>query len=205
MVRMAGSDVGALGKNESMDGLGNMGRLWHLAAAVVALGTVAGCSVWPFGGNKQEVCPPMVGLEDAVRQVKFQRGGGRDLTDIEHIVAIQGVSGECEADFDERQLSATVIVEMTAESGPADVRREGLIRYFVALVGPNRQILHREPRNKVFRFPKGSTRIIIREPVELDTLPLTVGDDVRRYRIVAGLTLNRQELEYNRNNQGPLP
>lgn len=188
-----------------MDGAAWWDRTWRLVIVLLAVGAVAGCSVWPFGGNRQEVCPPMVGLEDAVRRVKFQRGGGRDLTDIEHIVAIQGVSGECEADFDERQLSATVIVELTAESGPADVRREGLIRYFVALIGPNRQILHREPRNKVFRFPKGSTRIIIREPVELDTLPLTVGDDVRRYRIVAGLTLNRQELEYNRSNQGPLP
>lgn len=147
----------------------------------------------------------MVGLDDGVRQVIFQRGGGRDLTDVVHMIGIEKLSGACEADLDSRQLDAELVVTLTAESGPADVRREGLIRYFVALVGPERQILHREPRSLVFSFPEGANRVIMRETIELAALPLTVGDRVARYRLVAGLILTPEQLDYNRRNRGLLP
>jgi hypothetical protein len=92
------------------------------ALALVALASLAGCSVYEnlFGSKiPPPACPGVSVLADGATLIKFRSGDGRDLTDVLYSGEILGIDATCAYERDRETLVGSVTVELTI-----DVRAE---------------------------------------------------------------------------------
>ncbi len=170
-------------------------RRW---AALLALGGgLAACGT--FGSDApQGPCPQAVVVQDASRQVKFD-GAGRDLTDVLFETRLQGTRLACE--YDDEAIESTLRVRFFTARGPADQDRLARISYFVAIARqPDLQVVAREEFTLAVPFEGNRTQVAVTEELE-PRIPLQGGETGTSFKIFVGLSLNAEELEYNRANQ----
>ncbi len=161
-----------------------------LLAAVLVLGA---CGM--FKKKRQPPCPRISVLQDAKRLVTFAPGGGTDLSEMLNEVRLVGISATCSYSTDEVEVDMTLTI--AARRGPADRTRKAPAKYFVAIMGPGRNIVAK----RVFE-------VTLTFPVNVDSGGLTdnlvqripLGRDGRGagYRIIAGLQLTPEQLKFNR-------
>jgi hypothetical protein len=162
------------------------------AAGLLGLLTLAaGCATEP-----EEVACPTTALLKNTSQTTHFRGSGRDLTDVDFRASVADVAQTC-------QLVGNVVdiglaVRLEAERGPANTTGNAPVRYFVAIVDPQRRVLAREAFDVVLPFKEGS-KVLVRDELN-PRLPLPKGANPAAYTIFVGFVLSRQELEYNRRN-----
>lgn len=69
--------------------------------------------------------------------------------------------------------------------------------YFVAISDPDSRILAREGFDLVVEFPENRTQASAVDDV-VTTIPMPADARLEDYRLIVGLQLTREELEYNR-------
>lgn len=188
--------------NERKDAPGDARRrIGHRAPTVAVRGValilvataVTGCG-W-FGGDDFVACPRFVALGDAQQVVRHAPGSARDVRDVLFEGEIIDIAGECETD--ENFVEIEVATLFSIRRGPADEARRGTLTYFASLVGPDDQVLYRVEETVDFRF-RGN-RTVAEEDSVLDfDGQLIPGTDPRDYRVVVGIQITREELEFNR-------
>ncbi len=168
---------------------------WRNPAGIFLVLAAAGCGM--FGGAKvaQYPCPQPGILKDAQRLTKFLPGRGRDLTDVVFQVRLANVRTKCI--YDKSGVKIDMLVDISAERGPADKSRKAVFAYFVAIANPAGTILARERFTALIPFVSNVSRAVAAEELE-QMIPLPRGRSAENYRIIIGLQITREELEFNR-------
>jgi len=168
---------------------------WRYPAGIFLVLVAAGCGM--FGGAKlaQYPCPQAGILKDAQRLTKFLPGPGRDLTDVVFQVRLANVRTKCA--YDKSGVKIDMLVDISAERGPADKSRKAVFAYFVAIANPAGDILARERFTALIPFVPNISRAMASEELE-QMIPLPRGRSAENYRIIIGLQVTREELEFNR-------
>lgn len=166
----------------------------RLVSAIALLAGLAGCGM--FGpGVPQYDCPASAGVGDAAVLNKFRPGPGRDLTDVRYQVRLVDVQSLCQ--YDSKGVSVQMRVGFALELGPANPDRNAVYEFFVAITDPGNEILAK----RIFTTPIGfPTNVGYVEHIEElhQHIPLSKGGSAADYRIIVGLQLTQEELEYNR-------
>ena len=161
-----------------------------LLAATLALGA---CGI--FNKKRQPPCPRISILQDAKRLVTFAPGGGTDLSAMVNEVRLAGVSAACSYGKDEVEVHMALTI--VARRGPADRTRKAPAKYFVAIMGPGRNIVAKRVFEVTLSFPVnvdagGLTDNLVQK------IPLGRDERGAGYRIIAGLQLTPGQLKFNR-------
>ena len=165
--------------------------LTSLAAALPLL--LAGCSSW-FESEDAPPCPRAALVDGADRVVRFA-GEGRTPQDVAFEARILGAGGECEFTDEERRVTVDMALRIEGARGPALEGEEAPLSYFVAVVGPEGEVLARE--EFATEIPLEEKRAIIVEELEPE-IPLPRGRRAASYTVFVGLIVTEEELAANR-------
>ena len=165
--------------------------LTSLAAALPLL--LAGCSSW-FESEDAPPCPRAALVDGADRVVRFA-GEGRTPQDVAFEARILGVGGECEFTDEERRVIVDMDLRIEGARGPALGTKDAPLSYFVAVVGPEGDVLARE--EFATAIPLKEERAIIIEQLEPE-IPLSQGRRAASYTVFVGLIVTEEELAANR-------
>jgi hypothetical protein len=165
--------------------------LKSLAAALPLL--LVGCSSW-FEAEDAPPCPRAALVHGADRVVRFA-GEGRTPQDVAFEARILGVGGECEFTDEERRVIVDMNLRIEGARGPALEGEEAPLSYFVAVVGPEGDVLARE--EFATEIPLEEKRAIIVEELEPE-IPLSQGRRAASYTVFVGLIVTEEELAANR-------
>ncbi len=168
---------------------------WRNLAGIFLVLVATGCGM--FGGAKvaQYPCPQAGILKDAQRLTKFLPGPGRDLTDVVFQVQLANVRTQCI--YGKSGVKIDMLVDIAAERGPADKSRKAEFAYFVAIANPAGTIPARERFTALLPVIPNVSRALAVEELE-QMIPLPRGRSAENYRIIVGLQVTREELEFNR-------
>ena len=168
--------------------------LSRCAGASLVLAVVSGCGM--FGPPEPQFdCPTAAGVADAAVLSKFRPGPGRDLTDVRYQVRLADVTSECR--YDSKGVDVRMRAGFALELGPANPDRRAAYDFFVAITDPNDEIVAKRIFTTPLAFP---TNVGYVEHVEelQQRIPLPKGGSAADYKIIIGLQLTAEELEFNR-------
>lgn len=168
-------------------------RLMPVSGLALLVG-LSGCGM--FGPKvTQYDCPATAGLGDAAVLSKFRPGPGRDLTDVRYQVRLVDVQNVCE--YDSKGVTVRMRAGFALELGPANPDRKGEFEFFVAITDPNEEIVAKRIFSAPITFPSNVGYVEHVEELQ-QRIPLPKGGSAADYRIIVGLQLTPEELEYNR-------
>ena len=174
-------------------------------AALTALIGLTGCGADSIPFYSEPIvlsCPDYAILEDASTLTAFQEGAGRDITDITVRGQITQVQLECLSDIDNDtnsgQMDITIIPIIAAEMGAANTSEAATLPYFIAVVGPDKEILYREGLSMDVSFKNNRTRLVARAPATTIELPITPNIRNQYYLVYVGFELTEQQAAFNR-------
>ena len=172
----------------------HLATLSRAAGIGLVLVVVAGCGLI---GSKQPQydCPTTAGVGDATVQSKFLPGPGRDLTDVRYQVRLVDVQSECR--YDSKGVDVRIRAGFALELGPANPDRKAVYEFFVAITDPNDEIVAKRNFTTPLEFPANVGYLEHLEEIQ-PRIPLPKGGSAADYKIILGLQLTEDELEYNR-------
>ena len=164
------------------------------AAAAVLLAGLTGCGM--FGSSPQQYdCPSTAAVGDATIQSKFRPGPGRDLTDVQYQVRLVDVTSQCR--YDGKGVDVRMRAGFALELGPANPDRNAAYEFFVAITDPSDEIVAKRIFTTPLAFPSNVGYVEHIEELQ-QRIPLPKGGSAADYKIIVGLQLSEDELEYNR-------
>lgn len=169
-------------------------RLVAALLSVAALATLGGCGI--LFSEPVPPCPRVAILDQAQSTTIYRDGPGRDLTDVAYEVALLDVIGVCDYDIDDDESTVTLEYSLMfqATRGPAASDDTVEVPYFVALAGPDKQILAKEVFTVGLRFPEFAVRVVTTEQIYQE-IPLRSGRDASLHDTFVGFQLTRAQLE----------
>lgn len=181
------------------------------AVLPVAALLLAGCETLGFtsGGTGEAPavarptaeCPRVATPADTGDIVRFRTPDSRDLTDLVVEARITSLGGTCTLINRRTAVQVTLSMGVEATRGPAAPGRTLQLPYFVAVTGPNEEILDKAVYSLAVEFPANTQRARMRgEEVRL-TLPVSATQDPAAYRVFVGFQLTESELALNRSRQ----
>ena len=156
----------------------------------------AGCSTKAQEARNAASCPKAYIVGDASSLVRFKQGPGRDPTDVLFRADVMKAENKCE--FSRSGVIIETKVQLGVQEGPAAAsqNRQAVFNYFVALIGPNNQIIAREEFTADYRFEGNRTRLAGVE--ELTQRAGFGADQAGAYQVAVGIAVSQEELNYNR-------
>lgn len=181
-----------------------LGRAARSAAALVALGALAGCGIF----DKKEPpapCPQVRIDRDTAKVTRFQ-GSGTDVTDTLIEAEVLSYTGTCVVKADTHEILMAMNVTFQATVGPAtpaeaDGSRKQRFRYFVALPDFYPHPAGKQVFDTEVIFPPNVNQLRYRDGEVTLRIPLTKSVSSGDVRIYLGMQLDRDQLEFNRRNQ----
>lgn len=171
------------------------GRTRLVLVAALAL-IAAGCTSKAQEARNAVSCPKAYIVGAASQLTRFKAGPGRDPTDVLFRADVMRAENKC--DFGRNGVTIETKVTLGVQEGPAAAaqNRQASFNYFVALIGPNSQILAREEFTADYRFEGNRTRLAgVEELVQRANFDAA---SAQGYQIAVGIALSAQELDYNR-------
>jgi len=165
-------------------------RISAFAAPLAAVLLLAACST----PEAPPPCPPTGVAEPTDRASFFVPGGGQDLSEVRYRAEITGLFGSCE--YDEEGVDVDMSLRIIAERGPADRDRLAKVSYFVAIEDQG-EITAKEIYDLDLPFEGNSRRVGRIEELEI-RVPVPARGGFSGVRIITGLQLTPDQLEYNR-------
>lgn len=165
-----------------------------LALALIA-GSLGACSSSAQDAQQQRFCPPGVIVTDAANLVRFRPGHGRDPTDVQFQAEIGKVETRCS--FSKSGVSVEMRVAIGVVEGPAAQNRTAQLSYFVAIIGPGRQVAARREFPADYQFTGNRNRVFGLEELT-QVIPGVTDVQAQGYQIAVGFVLTQDELTYNR-------
>jgi hypothetical protein len=162
------------------------------AALGLGVALLAGCSA---SQENPRACPPGVIVTDAARLVRFKPGAGRDPTDVQFQAEIGQIGTQCK--FSRSGVSIDTRVAIAVSEGPAAQNRQAQVTYFIAIIGPGRQIVARKEFVADYTFTGNRTRVGTIEELSQE-LPGVTDQLAPGYQIAVGFVLTQDEMNYNR-------
>jgi len=145
-------------------------------------------------------CPNIFAIADARQVDHYRLGFGRDLTDVEYSVRLDGWKGSCgyKPRGEDWDVNIDLEVAFTVKRGPANTTGTADFEYFAAIPAFFPKEEGKETIPVAVKFPEGvSTVKPISGPIYL-TFPVRADDVIDNYNVYLGLQLLPDELERNR-------
>ncbi len=156
-----------------------------------ALLVLAGCS----SDGPPRPCPPVGTPAPLDTFTRFEPGGGQDLTQVRFSGRIARVQSACE--YDEKGVDVELAIQIVVERGPADRSRQAELQYFVAVEDGPGNITAKQVFDVAVPFEGNSRRLGRLEEVDL-RIPAPAGHGFTNTRVLVGLQLDQEQLDYNR-------
>jgi hypothetical protein len=177
---------------------GSTGRrtAWCRLAVVALALALAGCTAG------QLPCPAAKILRDGDRVTKFMPGQPPGPQSVQYVGEIAAAKLSCSYDTHTYQrLDVALGIQITAQRNPAHPTPDADLRYFVAIVNLQGDLLAKQEFPLRVPFPPGSNDVTKVESI-LQTIPLTYPQNGGSLQVWVGFQLSDQELEYNRSHPG---
>ena len=158
--------------------------------ALIMLALLAGCAA--FNKPAEEFACPKTGvIEEAANMTLLSPAGNEMAT-----ARLRGFEGNCS--FKNNDIATVNLqVPLFAQKGVDGGELKGVeVPYFIALLSPDEQILQRQAFNAKIDFNNTEAGQSTEEHVV--KIPVTGPGDAYKYKIVIGLALSPEQLEYNR-------
>ncbi|HET6469370.1 MAG TPA: hypothetical protein VFG43_13435 [Geminicoccaceae bacterium] len=136
----------------------------------------------------QLVCP-RPGIVNGLDQTAGFRPGGGGEGDLRWVAVMQNIDGGCSYDDG---LTVNLSVDLLAEAGPAHQGAPVELPYFVAVAGPDGEILDKQAFTAVVSLPPGTPRGGTRESFT-QRYPAVTPAEGALYRIYLGFDVPRDE------------
>ena len=179
----------------------------RFAFILAAIGLLGGCETVEkvkgvFADPIILPCPENKILADAAEVVRYIKGDGRDLTDVDNEGKIVNVGLACTTRIDKETRVGLMEVEVSfyfeATRGPANRNRKAQYPYFISVTDLNRKVLYREQFNIAVDFSNNRSKLNFRsDPITIE-LPLRPELTNKNYLVYGGYVLTREQLQHNR-------
>ncbi len=161
-------------------------------AALAACAALSGCA-----SNVNPSCPTAAGLVDASSLTKFAPGASEDPAHMLYRVELTGVSTDCTLHNKTRIVDSTLALHFRATRGPSATAVTYSVPYFVA-IHSGADITAKRIFTIRFHFAPGQTTAIFSDHISSAEIHVALDKMAFDYQLLAGLQLNKRELEYNR-------
>jgi hypothetical protein len=169
-------------------------RAAHATALLSLTVGLSGCASWFHhdpGANAS--CPHASVVPDLGQLTRFQ-GTDTRFNDQTYKASLVGLGGSCT--FTETSVSVNATVKILAERGPAGGDGTQDFPYFVAIQGPDGDIVAKTNFSAPLDFAHGQNRSGSAETLN-EVIPLASPDKAVGYRILIGFQLSPTERAYN--------
>jgi hypothetical protein len=129
-------------------------RLTAIAAAASAL--LSGCGSSSPPPPRDPPCPTVLLLQGAERTADYRPGPATRPADLRYLAVLNDLVSICR--YEESGVDVALRFNLIAEQGPAYAGGPLRLTYFVASLGPDRQILSKPLFDTVTEFPQGQQR-----------------------------------------------
>jgi len=154
--------------------------------------TIWGCS--NYNSSASPFCPNVSILGGSESLVLFKDGPGRDIIDILAELEMSSLQAKCE--YDDLRVNVQTSFEIIAVQGLKSDIESAIIGFFVAVVGPNGQMLAKENFESQIEFPHGRRQIGVSEEM-VQRIPLSTQNQGPNYQVLVGFQLTPEQLAYN--------
>ena len=137
-------------------------------------------------------CPTALVLQGAERTASYSPGAERRPDALRHLAVMTNLASGCRFGTDGVDLD--LAFDLIAERGPASSAGAVDLRYFVATIGPERQILSKQLFTSEIPFAGNEDRAGVNEQLTL-RLPAVTPEQGSAYAIYLGFQLDEAELE----------
>jgi hypothetical protein len=175
-------------------------RVSALALLLVVAGSLSGC-----GGNSKgppQPCPDVVVPKQTQYLTKFA-GNGSDLSDIAYEAKVDTFSTYCVYSVDQEPayIRTNLKIQLAATRGPKFSGDHITLKYALGVTGPGGKIIPgaKQVLDMDIDFSKGQVANINADEVNV-TIPLKQGENGDFYRVLLGLDLTQDQLDYNKRN-----
>ena len=176
-------------------GIGRRVRKFLILSALALVPGLAACNQPTEDLAVVQGCPPAGIVAEASSITIFRPGRGRDLTDVAAQGNLANLRTECA--FARREVNVKLTIELQIAAGPANRERNASMRYFVAIVDSENNVVAREEYTVDIQFPPNQGRVVLAEEVE-PRIPFRERTQVLRYRLLVGFILTPEQLQSNR-------
>ena len=168
-----------------------------LAAAVLVV--LAGCN--PF--DDPPPCPRVSVLKQTSQLTLYGEGPGRDDANVAFALELRDVASDCDHSVDDEEgggVEVEFALSIDAIRGPAAETDRLSVPFFVAIAGPDRQIVAKEVFTTEIVFEDDGARARTVEEIE-QWIPLRPGEFGLGYETLVGFQYTAAQLEELRRTQ----
>ena len=138
------------------------------------------------------VCPSALFLQGAERTASYSPGAERTEDALRHLAVMTNLASACR--FGEEGVDLDLAFDLIAERGPAFSGDAVDLSYFVATIGPGRQILSKQVLSSEIAFAGDEDRAGMSEQLTL-RLPAVTPEQGQAYAVLLGFQLDDAELQ----------
>ena len=174
-------------------GLGRRGPA-GAAALAAALVVLAGCN--PFADDPPP-CPRVSVLKQTSQLILYGAGPGRDGANVAFALELRDVASDCDHSIDDEDgggVEVEFALSIDATRGPAAETDRLSVPFFVAIAGPDRQIVAKEVFTAQIVFEDDGARARTVEEIE-QWIPLGPGEFGLGYETLIGFQYTAAQLE----------
>ncbi len=136
-------------------------------------------------------CPAALVLEGAERTTSY-RGGERSPDALQYLAVLTHLQSTCS--YNDKGVDVDLGLDLIAQRGPAAAQEKVPLTYFIATVGPERQILSKQLLDSEIEFTKGEDLAGVAEQLTL-RLPAVTPEQAAAYSLYLGFQLDDADLE----------
>ena len=137
-------------------------------------------------------CPAALLLDGANRTTSYRPGDDRSPKALRYLAVLTHLKSTCR--YQEQGVDVDLAVDLIAQRGPAGNGDPVQLTYFVATIGPERQILSKQTFDSEIVFAKGEDLAGVAEQLTLRLPPLTP-QQAATYGLYLGFQLSDAELQ----------
>ncbi len=137
-------------------------------------------------------CPAALVLQGAEHTTSYRPGSQRSPSALRYLAVLNHLQSTCH--YDDQGVDVDLALDLIAQSGPAATGDPVQVTYFVATIGPDRQILSKQLFNSEIVFAKGEDLAGVAEQLTL-RLPSVTPERASAYGLYLGFQLDDAELE----------
>jgi hypothetical protein len=137
-------------------------------------------------------CPAALLLEGAERTASYRPGSDRSPSALRYLAVLSHLQSACH--YDDKGVDVDVGLNLIAQHGPAATGDPVELTYFVATMGPDRQVLSKQLFDSEIVFAKDEDLAGVAEQLTL-RLPSVTPEEASGYNLLLGFQLDDAELE----------
>lgn len=167
-------------------------RLAGIGCTALLLAACASSPPAPQVQAQAPTCPTPLLLDGAERTTSYAPGSDRSPAALRYLAVLTHLRSACR--YGDQGVDVDLAVDLIAQSGPAATGEPAELTYFVATIGPERQILSKQLFDSEVVFAKGEDLAGVAEQLTL-RLPAVTPEQASTYGLYLGFQLTDAELE----------